>query len=41
MNPETLVYTENYYSKPREEGQNIYDLWEEGKAYQDSITPSI
>ncbi|NEO39599.1 MAG: hypothetical protein F6J90_26005 [Moorea sp. SIOASIH] len=41
MNTETLVSTENYYSKPRQEGQNIYDIWEEGKAYQDSITPSI
>ena len=41
MNQKTLVSTDNYYSKLREEGQNIYDLWEEGKAYQDSITPSI
>jgi SAM-dependent methyltransferase len=41
MNQETLVYKDNYYSKPREEGVNIYDIWEEGKAYQDSITPSI
>ncbi|NEQ80367.1 MAG: class I SAM-dependent methyltransferase [Moorea sp. SIO2I5] len=41
MNQKTLVPTDNYYSKLRQEGQNIYDLWEEGKAYQDSITPSI
>ena len=41
MNQETLVYKDNYYSKPREEGVNIYDIWEEGKAYRDSITPSI
>ncbi|MEO1377021.1 MAG: methyltransferase domain-containing protein [Cyanobacteria bacterium J06635_10] len=41
MNQETLVYKDNYYSKQREEGVNIYEIWEEGKAYQDSITPSI
>lgn len=41
MNQKTLVYKDNYYSKPREEGVNIYEIWEEGKAYQDSITPSI
>ncbi len=41
MNQNTFVYTDNYYSKPREEGINIYDIWEEGKAYRDSITPSI
>ncbi len=40
MNSETLVLTDNYYSQLREEGTNIYDIWEEGKAYGDSITPS-
>ncbi len=35
------MYKDNYYSTPREEGVNIYDIWEEGKAYQDSIIPNI
>lgn len=40
MNQETSVYKDNYYSRQREQGSNIYDIWEEGKAYHNSITPS-
>lgn len=40
MTPETLVLTDNYYSQQRAEGINIYDIWEQGNAYGDSITPS-
>lgn len=40
MNQETSVYKDNYYSRQREQGSNIYDIWEEGKAYRNSITPS-
>ncbi|MEM7063922.1 MAG: methyltransferase domain-containing protein [Cyanobacteria bacterium P01_B01_bin.77] len=41
MTSETLVSIDNYYSQVRSEGSNIYDIWEQGKAYGDSITPSI
>lgn len=40
MNQETSVYRDNYYSRQREKGANIYDIWEEGQAYRNSITPS-
>lgn len=31
---------EKFYSQPREQGANIYEIWEEGKAYKNSVTPT-
>ncbi|MBP0017914.1 MAG: class I SAM-dependent methyltransferase [Cyanobacteria bacterium SBLK] len=31
----------DYYSQCRKLGKNIYEIWEEGGAYKDSITPAI
>ncbi|NEQ63723.1 MAG: hypothetical protein F6K53_43075, partial [Moorea sp. SIO4A1] len=41
MNQNLQLSTDNYYSQPREQGKSIYTIWEEGKAYKDSITPTI
>lgn len=41
MNQDLMLLTENYYSQLREQGKSIYDMWEEGRAYKDSITPAI
>ncbi len=40
MKKDLLELIKNYYSQPREEGERIYDIWEEGKAYKDSVTPT-
>ncbi|NEO38722.1 MAG: class I SAM-dependent methyltransferase [Moorea sp. SIOASIH] len=40
MNQNLQLSTDNYYSQPREQGKSIYTIWEEGKAYKDSITPT-
>jgi 2-polyprenyl-3-methyl-5-hydroxy-6-metoxy-1,4-benzoquinol methylase len=41
MNSNLQHSIDNYYSQPREQGKSIYTIWEEGKAYKDSITPAI
>lgn len=33
--------TEDYYLTEREENKTIYHIWEEGRAFKDSVTPSI
>ncbi|MEA5468849.1 class I SAM-dependent methyltransferase [Spirulina sp. 06S082] len=40
MNKDSLEVIKSYYSQPREEGKKIYEIWEEGKAYNDSVTPT-
>ena len=29
-----------FYLEPRDGGRNLYEIWEEGEAYRDSITPA-
>lgn len=40
MNSDYPDSVKRYYLTIRENGRNIYDIWEEGKAFKDSITPS-
>lgn len=40
MNKKSWSSVENYYLFLQEQGINIYDIWEDGKAYKDSVTPT-